>query len=413
MNTKQVEIVDIERLRLDLPLQTRNATTWQIRAGAWSVFDLFKVTLGSGAVGVGETTVNYTWSARGDAMLETLKGRNAIDLMWDDALGAGLQMALFDAAGQTLGVPIHRLLGRQHRDACPVSWWAQDMPPQGWALEAQTAEQHGFTSLKVKARPWFDIDAQLQAVCDAVSPHFKIDTDFNGLLMGVDVAAPLICRLEEKYHNLAIVESPIPQADVAGNVLLRSKIRSPIAMHIGDPPVMTAIREGVCDGFVIGGGATAVMKEGAVAEAAGMPFWLQMVGSGLTTMFSVHLGAVLKQARWPAIPCINILEENLLKSFVVEGGCVAVPQAPGLGVELDWEAIDRFRVAPDYEKPTPRQIHTIHWADGHQSHYPDGGYRGEFLEGKIIGFQPGIWLDYRLDDGSDEFDKEYGELFPS
>ena len=81
--------------------------------------------------------------------------------------------------------------------------------------------------MKVKARPWFDIDEQLAAVSAAVSPHFRIDTDFNGLLLGEDVAAPLLCRLEEKYPKLAMVESPIPQEDVAGDT---NDSRPPIVM---------------------------------------------------------------------------------------------------------------------------------------------------------------------------------------
>ncbi|HAA77336.1 TPA: enolase, partial [Candidatus Latescibacteria bacterium] len=59
----------------------------------------------------------------------------------------------------------------------------------------------------------------------------KFDVDFNGLLLGVDQAAPLIQKLESKYPNLAIVESPIPQSNVAGNALLRRKISTPISMH--------------------------------------------------------------------------------------------------------------------------------------------------------------------------------------
>ena len=63
------------------------------------------------------------------------------------------------------------------------------MKPEEWAAEAKLAESLGFTSMKAKARPWFDIDQQLEAVGAAVSPHFKIDIDFNGLLLGVDQAA--------------------------------------------------------------------------------------------------------------------------------------------------------------------------------------------------------------------------------
>jgi L-alanine-DL-glutamate epimerase-like enolase superfamily enzyme len=404
-------ITGIEQIRVDVPFHPRSAAVYEIRARAWSVIDLFKITLGCGVLGVGETTVNYTWGAGNDGTLQELVGRNAFDLLWDDALGAGVQMALFDAVGKALGVPCHRLMGVQHKSACPLSWWAQDMKPEAWAAEAQAAQSQGFTSMKVKARPWFDLDRQLEAVCAVVSPHFKIDADFNFMLLGPDLAAPLISRLERKYPNLAIVESPIPQGDVAGNVTLRQKIRTPIAMHLGDPPVMTAIAQGVCDGFVISGGVTQVLREGTLCDIANKPFWLQLVGTGLTAMFSVHLAAVLRQARWPAISCINIYENPLVQDIKVTGGCVQVPQGPGLGVELDWDAIERFRVADDFSKPPKREIHTITWPDGRSVDYPDGGYRSEFTDGKMVGFLPGMDFDVRQDDGSDDFDSDYIKAF--
>ena len=411
MAAQDFTVNEIEKIVLNVPFHPRCEKTMTIFGLGWSIVELVKVTTGAGVVGVGETIQGYTWGRSGEAQFAKVRGKNLFDHLWDDSLGAGLQMALFDAAGKQLGVPCHRLLGVQHRDACPVSWWAQTMPPQEWATEARAAEKHGFTTMKMKARPWFDIDAQLTTVGEAVSPHFKLDTDFNELLLGVDLAAPLIARLEEKHRNLAILESPIPQGDVAGNVLLRQKVRSPIAMHMGNPPVMTAIREGVCDGFVIGGGARRTVSDGILAERAQMPFWLQMVGTGLTTTFAVHLGAVLVQARWPAIPCINIYSHTLLKEFEVVGGHIRVPQAPGLGVELDWDVVENCRVEPDFKKESPRQIHTIYYPDGHEMAYPDGGYRGEFLTGKLSGFLPGIGAEFRLDDGSEEFDREYRELF--
>ena len=412
MTSKDFIIKDIERIVLNVPFHPRCAHVKEVRVPDWSVVELCKVTTASGVVGIGETIPHYTWGQSRGQQFNRVLDRNLFEFLSDDSLGAGLQMALFDTAGKLLDVPCHRLMGAQYREICPVSWWAQDMKPEEWAAEARAAEAHGFTNIKVKARPWFDIDQQLAAVCETVSPHFKLDADFNGLLVGVDLAAPLIGRLEQKYSNLAIVESPIPQDDVAGNALLRQKIRTPIAMHIGSPPVMTAIREGVCDGFVIGGGVSRTLKEGILAEQAQMPFWLQMVGTGLTTMFSVHLGAVLEGARWPAIPCINIYSHTLLKEFKVEGGHVKVPEAPGLGVELDWDAIERFRVEPDFRKPAGRQIHTILWPDGRQTHYPDGGYRAVFLAGKLPPFLPGVSLERRLDNGSEAFNREYRQLFP-
>ena len=411
MTSKDCTVKNIERIVLNIPFHPRCERVKELRVFGWSVVELCRVTLSSGVVGVGETLPNYTFGRSTDELFNKVIGHNLFDHLWDDTLGAGLQMALFDAAGKHLGIPCHRLLGIQYRDACPVSWWAQDMPPEEWAAEAVAAIEHGFTTMKVKARPWFDPDQQMEAVSAVIPPHFKMDMDFNGLLLGPDLAAPLISRLEDKYPNLAIVESPIPQADVAGNAALRRKIRSPISMHFGSPPIMTAIREGVCDGFVISGGANQVKKQGVLAEHADMPFWLQLVGTGLTAMFSVHQGAVLSQARWPAIPCINIYSHPLVRDLQVKGGHIEVPQEPGLGIELDPDAVERFRVDPDFQKPVQRQIHTLLWPDGRKSHYATGAYRDQFLAGKLPGFLPGVSLDARLDDGSDEFDREYREHF--
>ena len=165
------------------------------------------------------------------------------------------------------------------------------------------------------------------------------------------------------------------------------------------------------DGFVIGGGASRVMRDGTLADFASMPFWLQLVGTGLTTTWSTHLGAVLVQARWPAIPGINIYGHTLLKEFEMAGGHMKVPTGPGLGVEVDWEAVEGFGVDPDYVKPQPREIHIIHWPDGRQSAYKDGGYRADFLAGKLHGFLPGVRLERQLDDGSAGFDQRWQKLF--
>ncbi len=413
MDSRAAVVKDVERWVLHVPFHPRCAAAMQVYGPGWSVIELCRVTLADGVVGVGETVQGYTWGRSTDEHFARARGRNVFDLLWDDSLGAGLQMALFDAAGRWLGVPCHRLLGPQHRSACPVSWWAQSMAPAAWADEARAAEQHGFTTMKAKARPWYDVEAQLAAVAAAVSPHFRLDLDFNGMLMGVDLAAPLLGRLESAYPLLAIVESPIPQEDVAGNSLLRRKIRSPIAMHIGSPPVMTAVREGVCDGFVLGGGARRVLEDGIFCEQAKMPCWLQMVGTGLTTIFAVHLGAVLKEARWPAIPCVNIYSHPLVQDLRVEGGHIAVPQGPGLGVEVDWAAVERCRVEPTFAVPAVRQIHCLNWPDGRRSWHRSGGYRADFVAGRLSGFLPGMHLEVQLDDGSDAFDRDYRERFPA
>ena len=74
---------------------------------------------------------------------------------------------------------------------------------------------------------------------------------------------------------------------------------------------------------------------------ANMPFFLQLVGTGLTTTMALHLGAVLSHAQWPAITCHELYTHSLLSERIdVVGGYARVPDAPGLGMEVD-EAAQR------------------------------------------------------------------------
>ena len=138
-------------------------------------------------------------------------------------------------------------------------------------------------------------------------------------------------------------ETPIPQSDVDGNKQIRQTVGCQVAMHFGSPPYTTCVREDVCTGFVIGGGKSQVMREGQLSAAADMPFWLQIVGNGLTTTWAGHLGSVLTHATWPAITCINLYSDHLLTQPIqVSDGCHKIPDAPGLGVEVDEDAVERF-----------------------------------------------------------------------
>jgi L-alanine-DL-glutamate epimerase-like enolase superfamily enzyme len=309
-------------------------------------------------------------------------------------------MALFDLAGKAAGVPAHRLLGQSVRTHCPIAWWSIDMPPADFAAEAREALAQGYTSYKIKARPWYDIRDQVAAICEVIPPTFHLDIDFNGLLVDAAAAVPVLKDLEQ-FANVAFFESPIPQGDVAGNRRVRAQTRCAIAMHYGVPPIMTALREDVCDGFVIGGGATRVLRQGTVAAEANKPFWLQLVGTGLTTAFALHLGAVLTHARWPAITCLNMYADQLLREpLTVAGGYCAVPAAPGLGIEVDEEALTRLQV-PTSAKADLRAVYDVVRPDGGRTYYRhEDQYRVDFLAGNQPIFERGVTLEVLPDDGS-------------
>jgi hypothetical protein len=175
---------------------------------------------------------------------------------------------------------------------------------------------------------------------------------------------------------------------------------------------MTTLREEVADGFVLCAGAAALRKQAHICEEHNKPFWLQLVGTGITTAWAAHWGAVLAQARWPAITCMNIWESQLLETpLAVQGGFLRVPEESGLGVTVDEEALARYQVDYSFVKP-PRHLYQYSRANGPTRLY---ACTKEELQWAYPGdAQPvceaGSSLTVVADDGSDDFATLYGAV---
>jgi galactonate dehydratase len=129
-----------------------------------------------------------------------------------------------------------------------------------------------------------------------------------------------------------------------------------------------------------------------------------MVGTGITTAYTMHLGAILTHAQLPAITCHELWEHHLLVDRLeVSGGMISVPELPGLGVEVDESALAYYRVEPgtptltqEYKQrqhtcrvhiPDDQGGETVHDFNGESIYYPT------FSEGKYPGFVPGVWME--------------------
>jgi L-alanine-DL-glutamate epimerase-like enolase superfamily enzyme len=409
-----MKITHAERFVLNLPFENprverhmQRANTHGERVTAW------RVETDAGIVGYGE----------GGGDEARVIGKNPFELLNEDSIGGGLHTALYDIAGKAEGVPAYRLMGPKVRDFCPISWWAIDMPPEDWAEEAKTAVRLGYTSFKLKARPWQDIFAQVEAIGKVVPPGFLLDVDFNAFLLNSGNAIPILRELEKNEH-VSIFEQPIPQEDVDGYKQIRQRITKSISLHFGSPPIATTIHENICDGFVLGGSVMEARRQGTIAAMANKPFWLQMVGAGIMTAFTVHLGAVLSHARWPAITCHELWVDDLLKERLeVKDGYIRVPEAPGLGVEVDEEALERYRVDPQARTPKDeylqkRRVLKIRWPrpEGSRAGRKEGpawcftsesDYQRSFYSGNMPLFVRGVTLEVIEDDGSAAFTRLY------
>jgi L-alanine-DL-glutamate epimerase-like enolase superfamily enzyme len=401
-------VKEIELIHLDVPFTRHTETQLRYWLPHWHIVQLCRVTLENGVIGWGETIPNYTWAKVPEKISERVVGRPAGELLWQDGLGAGVQMALFDALGRTLGVPVYRLLGSKVREWCPLSWWAMDMPAKDWAIQCADAARAGYTTAKLKARTWYDLHATIGAILEVVPPQFRLDLDFNATLADAAAAVKLLKSLE-RYSQVAMIESPIPQGDVAGNRQIRARINRPVAMHYGSPPPATALGDDAVDGFVVCAGASSLLKQAAVAETFNKPFWLQLVGTGVTTTWAAHLGAVCGQAKWPAITCMNIWESQLItRPIELRGGYYRVPETPGLGIEVDRKAIDRYRVDYAWVDP-PRHVYRYSRASGEVTYFgcTKEELHGAYPRNAMPVCETGSNLVPVEDDGSKEFAAVY------
>jgi L-alanine-DL-glutamate epimerase-like enolase superfamily enzyme len=189
-------VTHIERWTLDVPFRERVAPWNALLISQHRVVEVVRVrTDDPDVVGWGETLPHYTWGRVSEAAVLRATGRPLAELTGDDALGCGLQMAVYDALGKALGVPVWRLLNRPRvRDECSLAWWSTKMPPEALAEEAKEALAGGYVAHKIKARPWFDVYAQIEAVSAVTPPHYHIEPDFNDMLLDAGTAAPVLRR---------------------------------------------------------------------------------------------------------------------------------------------------------------------------------------------------------------------------
>lgn len=404
-------IMDVERITLDVPFRPRCAVWNELLVKSWRIVEVIRITTDvPDVVGYGETLPFYTFMRVPDSAIERVKGKPAAECLGDDSLSPGLQMAIYDVVGKAMGVPIHKLLtAAQVREWCPIAWWNTKMSPEDLACEAQDAVSEGYTAHKFKARPWFDVFAQVEAIQAVTPARYKLDMDFNEMLLNVGNATPILRELDT-FPQVALYESPIFHRDMAGYQELRSKIAKPLAVHFSGEPFTTRMRMDNCDGFVVGWeGIAATLRQGLLAGTFDKSIFLQMVGTGITTSLMTHLGAVLPAAQWPAVTCMNIWADDLVTApLTIRGGLIKTPDAPGLGVTVDETALSRYAMQPPFEVEPPRHILSVKWEGGRVLHGKSLPQLWDsFWKGNFPNFERGVRLHVLNDDGS----KDWADLY--
>ena len=107
--------------------------------------------------------------------------------------------------------------------------------------------------------------------------------------------------------------------------------------------------------------------------------------------------------------CLNNYSDDLLvEPLTIQGGYVKVPEAPGLGIEVEEGALARYKMESPYEFPRPRLLLSVVWPGGRVMHYSS---LRQCWNDCYAGNQPvqerGVRMEVHPDDGS----KTWTELY--
>ena len=263
---------------------------------------------------------------------------------------SGIDIALWDILGKARGLPIYQLLGGKCREKVPV--YATALYPEEPAKVAEKARkfaEQGFHGVKIKVG--FDLVQDIRivrAVRRELGRDFAIMTDAN-LGYTLDVAL----KAAEAFSELGVfwLEEPLFVEDIEGHALLRRQGKVPIA--VGENlHTYYAFEDFVARGAVDflqpdvarAGGFSEIRKIAALAEYHKLPISLHTWGDSIALAASLHLSAALRECTVMELDyTYNPLRAELLREPVaVNNGFMVPPDSPGLGVELDQKALERF-----------------------------------------------------------------------
>jgi L-alanine-DL-glutamate epimerase-like enolase superfamily enzyme len=272
---------------------------------------------------------------------------------------AGLEMALWDILGKAAGWPVHRLLGGAVRDAVDYFGFVQGDTTEELVEDASdlAAAGHGVIYLKVGRGEEADL-RNTAAVREAIGGR-RLRLDPN-CAWSVPEAIYMIGKLREFEPEW--IEQPTPLSSIAALRQVKEAVHVPIA---ADQAVFTPAdvyeicRQRAADVIVLSpheaGGLLAFGKAAAIAEAAGVPVCLHGQGvSGITDAAQHHLGLRTANLTEGNQIMHQLLVEDLVSApdLTPVGGKIALFETPGLGVELDGDAV--HRAAELYRRgPTP------------------------------------------------------------
>jgi L-alanine-DL-glutamate epimerase-like enolase superfamily enzyme len=319
---------------------TGTGYTYTIGTGGSSVLALLRDHLTGLLVGADARDIEALWRT-----LLSVTRATSVGAITSLALAA-VDTALWDLRCRRAGEPLWRLAGGAH-DRLPVydteGGWLH-LSAGELAENAARAKARGLRGGKVKVgKPTAGEDAErLAAVRAAVGPDWVLMVDANQSM----TAAEAIRRAHAyEPYDLAWFEEPLPADDLSGHVRLAASTSIPVA--VGE----SIYSVGRFAEYLAAGAAGIVQVD--VARVGGITPWLKTAhtAEAFNVQVAPHFLMELHASLACAVPAgmyvehIPQLDAITLNPLTIADGYVIPPQAPGLGIDWDEDAIDGLRVA--------------------------------------------------------------------
>jgi L-alanine-DL-glutamate epimerase-like enolase superfamily enzyme len=264
---------------------------------------------------------------------------------------AAVEMALWDIRGKTAGLPVHRLWGGPDFAPIPFYWHvnAPELDPAEVADRAELGLDEGFTTLYLKVGFGIDRDLELaQAIRSRVGPEVPLRLDPNEGWTPPEVSR----RVGEiEALGLEFLEQPFPAPNHVAAAELRRSSRIPVAANQSAwllDDVREVLARDAADIVVTGihqlGGMIALRDAAVLCRSAGVPLVRHsLCDLGIATAAAMQVLATLPSEQLAHQTHLTLVESDLVTpSWRFAAGSLRPPERPGLGVELDQEAVSRY-----------------------------------------------------------------------
>jgi muconate cycloisomerase len=383
-----MKIARIETIPIKLP--TRRVHQWASLTTPIGVYVIVKIITDDGLTGLGEAPVLKDWGGDymkyygetpqttahvvNDILAPAIVGQdpraiglihNAMDktIKGYPYAKAALDMALYDLSGKALDAPAYQLLGGCCRRRITVAHSIGLMEVEKAVEEALQVKAEGIKTVKLKGgqAPQRDIDLVRQMRI-ALGPEIQITVDANQGYPTPKIAVQTIKAMEE--YGIQFMEQPVEGIDAMA--VVAQSVDTPIMADESawtPQDVLEIVRKKAADIISLyttkPGGLFKAKKVAAVAEAAGLRCNVNgSVETGVGNAANLHLAASTAVASLACVVPVSTPmgkgkkgiagiyynDDLITEPFEYAAGEIVVSDKPGLGVELDEEKLERYRI---------------------------------------------------------------------